>query len=403
MSPKRVAIIGAGPIGLEAALYGARLGHDVHVYERGVVGHNMRNWGHVRLFSSWSINHSMLGVSLLRKSDFTFPAPDEYLTGLEHVEWYLSPLVRSAPLAGRVHEGTEVISVGRDGIGKRDLIGGPRQEHPFRLLLHGPQGEELAEADVVIDASGTYGNPNWMGNGNIPALGERVLRHRIAYTLEDVAGADRHRYKGKRVLLVGSGHSAATALEGLTQLTKTKVVWISRDPRSKLLPVIPNDPLPERARLSEMANGLASGVTTAVEYRPSTEVERLAERGDGFEVTLRSGKHQETLIVDRILAHVGYRPNNRIYRELQVHECYASLGPMKLSAALLSEGGDSADCLAETSKGADVLRNPEPNFFIIGAKSYGKNSNFLIRVGIQRVREVFSLLEGKPDLNLYAA
>ncbi len=33
MSPKRIAIIGADPIGLEAALYGARLGHDVHVYD----------------------------------------------------------------------------------------------------------------------------------------------------------------------------------------------------------------------------------------------------------------------------------------------------------------------------------------------------------------------------------
>jgi thioredoxin reductase len=403
MSPKRIAIIGAGPVGLEAALYGARLGHDVHVYERGVVGHNMRNWGHVRLFSSWSINHSLLGVSVLRKAGLTLPAPDEYLTGLEHVEWYLSPLVRTAPLEGRVHEGTEVISVGRDGIGKRDLIGGPRQDHPFRLLLQGPQGEEVVEADVVIDASGTYGNHNWMGNGNIPALGERVLRHRIAYTLEDVTGADRHRYEGKVVLLVGSGHSAATALDGLTQLPKTKVFWISRDPRSDLLPIVPSDPLPERARLSEMARSLASGVNEAVEYRPSTEVERLAERDDGFEVTLRSGKHKETVTVDRILAHVGYRPNNKIYSELQVHECYASLGPMKLSAALLGDGASSADCLAETSKGADVLRNPEPNFFIVGAKSYGKNSNFLIRIGIQQVREVYSLLEGKPDLDLYAA
>ena len=403
MSPKRVAIIGAGPIGLEAALYGARLGHDVHVYERGIVGQNMRNWGHVRLFSSWSINHSMLGARVLRKAGLTLPAPDEYLTGSEHVEWYLLPLVRTAPMEGRVHESTEVVSVGRNGIAKRDLIGGPRHEHSFRLLLQGPKGEELVEADVVIDASGTYGNPNWMGNGNIPALGERELRDRIAYTLDDIAGADRHRYEGRRVLLVGSGYSAATALDALAQLPETTVLWVSRDHRPHPLPVIPDDPLPERARLSEMANGLASGVNGAVEYRPSTEVERLVARDDGFEVTLRSGKRQETLPVDRILAHVGYRPNNQIYSELQVHECYASLGPMKLSAALLGEGAGSADCLAETSKGADVLRNPEPNFFIIGAKSYGKNSNFLIRIGIQQVREVYSLLESRPDLNLYAA
>jgi hypothetical protein len=77
---------------------------------------------------------------------------------------------------------------------------------------------------------------------------------------------------------------------------------------------------------------------------------------------------------------------------------------MKLSAAILAESSaDSADCLAQTSKGADVLANPEPGFFILGSKSYGKNSNFLIRIGIQQVQEVYSLVEGRPDLNLYGS
>lgn len=394
MSPKRIAIIGAGPIGLEAALQGARLGYDVQVYERGRVGHNMRSWGHVRLFSAWDINHSPLGAETLREVGADVADPGDYLTGAEHVERCLRPLVQSAALKGRVHEGAEVASVGRDGIGKGDLIGGPRHEHPFHLLIEGPGGEEMVEADVVFDCSGSYGNPNWMGNGNIPALGERRLRDRIAYHLEDITGAARHRYEGRRVLLVGSGHSAATALDELTTLAETSVVWIARTGRRRPLPVIANDPLPERARLSEMANRLASGAHPSVEYHPATAVERVAANGDGLEVGLRSGGARPSVHVDRILAHVGYRPDNRIYSELQVHECYASLGPMKLAAALLGEGrGDSADCLAETSRGPEVLENPEPNFFIIGAKSYGKNSNFLIRIGIQQVQEVYGLLE----------
>lgn len=67
------------------------------------------------------------------------------------------------------------------------------------------------------------------------------------------------------------------------------------------------------------------------------------------------------------------------------------MGPMKLSAALLGES--SADCMAQTSKGPEVLVNPEPDFFVLGAKSYGKNSNFLIRIGLEQVRDVFSLIE----------
>ena len=95
---------------------------------------------------------------------------------------------------------------------------------------------------------------------------------------------------------------------------------------------------------------------------------------------------QAAIHVDRVVALVGYSPDNSIYRELQVHECYASFGPIKLAATLFS--GDSADCLNQDSPGPDALCNPEPNFFVLGAKSYGKHSNFLIRTGLQQLRDV---------------
>jgi hypothetical protein len=99
------------------------------------------------------------------------------------------------------------------------------------------------------------------------------------------------------------------------------------------------------------------------------------------------------------LAHVGYQPDNSIYRELQIHECYASFGPIKLAATLLT--GDATDCLAGASAGPETLRNPEPDFFVLGAKSYGKHSNFLIRTGLGQVRDVFALIEDDPGLDLY--
>ena len=103
--------------------------------------------------------------------------------------------------------------------------------------------------------------------------------------------------------------------------------------------------------------------------------------------------------VDRVIANVGYTPDATLYRELQVHECYASLGPMALAAALLKQGG--GDCLAVGPQGPNALRTPEPNFYVLGAKSYGRNPHFLLRNGFAQVREVFTLITGKPDLNLY--
>jgi len=384
MKRNRIAILGGGPIGLEAAVIALERGYDAHVYERDVVGGNVRRWGHVRLFSSFALNHSERGARLLAQEGVALPPADAYLTGAEYVERYLKPLSRTGAVAGAILEHRRVVSMGRDGIGKADLLGGPRERHPFRLLVEDDSGrEELATADIVLDCSGTYGNHNWMGSGNVPALGERALEKEITYELEDLSGC-----RGRRVLLVGDGYSAATTLDALRSQSGTTVDWVAR--KREPLPVIPNDPLPERERLSVLVGALAAGADPGIRFHPECGVESVRRGGAAFEVTLRADRSVERVVVDRILAYVGYHPDSSLYRELQVHQCYASSAPMNLAAALLGES--SADCLTQTSKGADVLKNPEPNFFILGAKSYGRGSTFLIRTGLQQVEEVFGLL-----------
>ncbi|NIR50339.1 NAD(P)-binding domain-containing protein, partial [candidate division KSB1 bacterium] len=216
MGQKRLAIIGAGPVGLEAALYGAQLGYHVDVFEKSEVGANMRSWGHVTLFSPWKMNHSILGVSSLKKHfpEWQEPEQEAYLTGKQHVDAYLLPLSRLPQLAHSVHSNTDIQTIGRAQILKGDLIGSTdRTTYPFRILIADADGnEKMHTADIVIDASGVYGNPNWLGEGGIPALGENKWRHKIDYQLSDIYGADRKRFAGRKTLLVGSGYSAATAI-----------------------------------------------------------------------------------------------------------------------------------------------------------------------------------------------
>jgi hypothetical protein len=119
----------------------------------------------------------------------------------------------------------------------------------------------------------------------------------------------------------------------------------------------------------------------------------------GFRVTGRTGAKKAIWEVERIIANVGHTPDTNLYRELQIHECYASLGPMKLAAALAGQAGH--DCLQQTSHGVETLRNPEPNYFILGMKSYGRNSTFVLRVGFDQVREVFTAIMGKAEVDLY--
>ena len=251
---------------------------------------------------------------------------------------------------------------------------------------------------MVIDATGTWGHPNTLGDGGIPAPGERSLAGEIRRDIPDLA-AEREDWAGKTVLLAGAGHSAQTAVRALAELAReapgTRVVWALRNPEPGW-GTHEGDPLPERAGLAAAASELAGGASPAVEARRGVVVEEIAKPDGRFEVVLRNGAGPERIAVDRILSLTGAVGDPSLYRQLQVHECYATSGPMKLSAALLGAGG--GDCLAQTTHGADTLTNPEPGFFILGAKSYGRNNTFLMRIGWEQVGEVFGLLGPAPRL-----
>src|SRR5260370_29328787 len=109
--PPRVAVLGAGPIGLEAALYAAALGLPVAVYERGRAGEHLRQWGHVRLFSPFGLNATPLGRARLRaeQPQHSLPADADLLTGREHLAAYLEPLSRLSLLRDRLRTETTVL------------------------------------------------------------------------------------------------------------------------------------------------------------------------------------------------------------------------------------------------------------------------------------------------------
>jgi thioredoxin reductase len=408
----RLAILGAGPIGLEAALYAHHLQLPFTVYERGRVAEHLHRWGHVKLFSPFGMNATSLGLSAIRQANpkHEFPSENNCVTGREHVESYLDPLAKTGPLREHIRQDTQVLYVSRQGYLKSDMLGdskvAPRSRQPFRILLRSNKTQErVEEADIILDCTGTYGQHRWMGAGGIPAIGELTAEPHIAYGLEDIAGTRQSTYAGKNVLVVGSGYSAATTVCNLSALAEkhpdTWVYWLARGNSTQPIKRITNDPLKERDRLAVRANTLATRGEGNVEFHSQTLIELAEWAGPdrGFKVTAKTAGKTKTWEVERLIANVGYTPETSIYRELQIHECYATLGPMNLSAALLKQSG--VDCLQIPPQGAEALRNPEPNFFILGSKSYGRNSHFLLKNGFEQIREVFTFITGKPDLNLY--
>ena len=80
--PSQIAIIGAGPVGLETALYARYLGYEVTVYEQGEVAENVLKWGHVSMFTPCGMNRSPLGVAAIDAQWPDRDLPDDELLGL---------------------------------------------------------------------------------------------------------------------------------------------------------------------------------------------------------------------------------------------------------------------------------------------------------------------------------
>ncbi|MCO4744602.1 MAG: NAD(P)-binding domain-containing protein [Proteobacteria bacterium] len=369
----RIAVIGAGPIGIEAALAAQNAGHTVDVFERGAVGQALLDWGHVRLFTPWKMNTTELGRQLCTLTEL-----EACPTGADMVEHYLKPIAATL----NVHEGHRLHGVTRSSLRKTEAIGGgTRGPLPFRLLFDCADGERVVTVDAVLDCSGVVGQPNPVGIGGVVAKGERAAaaEGRILYGIHHATSVP-----GERVAVLGSGATGCTlVLELLAE--GRQVTWLcGTETPSFHSPA--DDALAER-------HGLWVAAREAVaktEHLPGARVESVSHDNEDLVINLEDGR---TVQVDTLVACTGFRPDLAPTRELQVHLCYASEGPMKLAAALLAASGSGGDCLDQVSQGAEVLRNPEPRFFVLGAKSYGRRNDFLLQIGHAQVSDAITMLD----------
>lgn len=379
-APQRIAILGAGPIGLEAVVLAHNLGFEATVYESGQVGEFVQRWGHIRMFTPFGWNTTSAGLKVLLRENPRLELPESTtcLTGRDYRDAYLVPLASSEALKDRIQVQATVLTIGRNSWRKTDPGDGRRPLPPFRLLVRVANGaERLDTADVILDCTGTYAKPNWIGDGGIPACGEISARQHVSYWLEDVTGAKKSHLENRSIVVIGGGYSAATTVCALTSLADsapaTWVIWLTHGPKSQPLPRIPNDPLRERDRLAVRANGLACRCDGNLEYHPQTFIDEIhcAGADQGYRIVARVNGSTKTWEVERVIAHVGYRPDATLTQELRV----------------------------ETPAGSPFTS--EPDYYILGSKSLGRDSNFLIRDGHTQLERVFARLTGNPRFSVY--
>jgi hypothetical protein len=266
------------------------------------------------------------------------------------------------------------------------------------LRVRKADGQEYEiEARAVIDASGTWNQPNPLGASGLPALGEGEAENRISGGLPDVLGAERWLFAGKRVMVVGAGHSAATSLLALAELKRlepeTEVVWVIRSRRPhQLIGKGEDDELPARGRLDEEVRSLVE--EGRIELVEGFRIEEFRKDGAGLEVVGRGGNGRRVVRADRIVRATGFRPDHSLARELRL-----SLDPGLESATGIAPLIDPNvhTCATVPPHGAQELAHPERGYYAVGMKSYGRAPTFLLTTGYGQVRSVVADLLGSRE------
>jgi thioredoxin reductase len=384
-----VAVIGAGPVGLTAAAHLLSQRLEPIVFEAGgAVGASVRDWSHVRVFSPWSYDIDPVAAEMLDANGWEAPRGDEYPTGGEIVQRYLEPLAALPAISERLHLRSRVRAVTRRGIDKLKDSG--RDDAAFELRVEREGVEKRYLASAVIDASGTWTRPNPLGAGGLPALGERAHADRIVYGIPDVLGTARKRYAGRRVLVVGSGHSAFNALVDLVELseqeTGTEVVWAIRgaDPGTRFGGGAA-DHLPARGALGQAVREIVRD--GGVEFLTAFQTQAVEQ--DGERIALVDGERR--IVADEVVATTGLRPDLELLRELRLDlddrvEAPRALAPM-IDPTVHS-------CGSVPPHGVEELSHPDAGVYVVGMKSYGRAPTFLLRTGYEQVRSVVAALAG---------
>ncbi|WP_254507071.1 hypothetical protein [Anatilimnocola floriformis] len=394
-TPAKLAILGAGPIGLEAALYARFLGYDVVIFEQGRVCEHVQRLAHAGLLSPFAENSSPLGLGALTAQDENYQPPEAttLLTGRQWLERYLQPLADSDLLSDHLFTNTRVLGVGKEQVRKTDLEadlpeGDERGDWAFRILVRdvsaGGEGNERIEmVDGVLDCTGVASQPNFAGHGGLPAIGELGLRDKIVYHLPDVLEADRGLFEDRHTLLIGEGCDAAAAVVLLDELQQqspgTRFTWITSHEHEPSGPIdlAKSSSSPARQRQAEEANRIARE-SQAWKWGTHLEGIRLEPNGK-FSVTL-SGQIAGEQSFDRVLALVGYRGETALFSELQI-----AVDPI--------HGGNDSKSI---SRG-------EANYYVLGSKTAGRNAEqFSFADGIAQIRQVFAIIGDRESLDLYA-
>ena len=372
--PATIAIIGAGPVGIEAAIYARFLGYFVSIFEQRRVAHRMLDW-HDRPFAvtveecTTSMGHAAIAA---QNSEYIRRGPNEIFTGRTYAEEYLLPLAKTDLLFDDIHFLSPVADVSRYRTFVTDEIDmQQRCNDEFRILVEGRhRGPWVSRADVVIDCRGGEHKKSGIGPGGGLAIGEEALRETFLQHTPEDRKFEPKTIIGKHVCLAGQSIRAGQfALEYLRLFgddTASRLTWIIRPDRTH-----------DNKVISQALTAIRAKTVCNVVLVESLGVEQIQRNELGLYLLkfLRDDDTTVEMQCDAVISLAGGRES------CLSNELYESL-----------------------TAGVDVCSpfiTSEPGFYKLRGGDLEAGAGVGLRDAFRGIRQLFAMLAGRQDLDLY--
>lgn len=342
------------------------------IFEKGSqIASSMREWGHVSLFTTWEESMDVVVKKLLANNNIELPVENTCPTGGEFVKRYLKPLTNIDVIKRNLFTNTEVQSITAQN---------ETDEAQFRIEYVQRNTPKMVESKVVIDASGSWGNFNSITD-------QDFINSKIYYGIPSIGYISKN-YQNKNLAVIGNGHSAMNSILAIQQNSNSKIDWIIRSEKAKFgLSKV-------GGRSSELEQSIAALIDSgSIRLINNFDTDKI-EVSQSSKYLLSSVNKLNSGPYDYVIANTGAIPNYQILKNINL-----DLDSKFQTASKLANQIDpklhSCDTVSYTF--ADTIITHQ-NYYVVGMKSFGKASNFLLSSGYKILDEMIDYLFEKENL-----
>ncbi len=425
-SPASIAIVGAGSVGIEAALYARFLGYDVDLYDVGRPARAATRWNQRSMEVAVVECTTSLGHAALVAQDENYRRPDSNVVwnGQQYADEYLTPVAKSDLLHDFVHINSPIIEISRCRSSLEQLPGSgfhdrtrqseaanrppssslrealqERCNDEFRLVVRSrDRGDYTTRADIIIDCRGHYSSVCGWGPSGGQSIGASQVEEFVHRWLPGDARFELRMVEGKQTLLFGQSEQAKRFAREWVELCG------SHDGDFKLIWIIPTISESMDQDVQQLAEELSKQVSSSKRFSSMTTlgIDRIqrTESGVWRLQLLQADDSTIEMTGDLFAPFPCSRPTVAIGSDLLSQSLPVDwhLGDASMMPASDSELA-AANFFYDDYPGWSVATR-EPHYYRLGSWHYPHHARGLVE-SYGQIRDLFALLGTRRDLDLY--